>query len=617
MVIDKGYERKNRLVLMIICCLLILSFFGCDNDNCDDRNNTQNSITHHEHDFAQDPSRVATTDDVVIINLEHQDTDMSDVHEHDSHITGIDHIPISFPEDVSHKFLVEHKQEEDAYFVLLLDEADNEILRLDREYPTVTQDIPESTYTLEIHHGGGIDEAYTLFVRPGSTWIGKDCPGCDLHGVDLSNADLSGADLSGADLSEANLTGADLSEANLTGADLSGADLSGADLSGADLSGADLSGARLGGAIWTDGSECYYRSLTGECFNFTYNKVPDTGQTTSYTSTFGEDSDYSINPKSYAKLDSKGFILDPSATSWSMVLDRVTGLIWENKTDNSSIHDGERNFSWGEAQSTFIKSLNNSEFGGYTDWRLPTVMELSTLVNWDRIEPSINEDFFLNTASENPADDDPENSGDYDFPTSNYWSSNKVVGSWEDCVDFYVWEVYFFRGGFDYYTLSYDDHSQWRCDYDREGYVRAVRGRQFVSDFLDNKDGTITDVNTGLMWQKATVTAWTWFSALDYCEQLTLAGYTDWRLPNINELHSLIDYTRSNPAIDVNAFPDTHTDDSVTVTNTYYWSSTTVVNENGSAWGVTFGPNDGNVPEVHPVPKNMPSLSIKAVRRGN
>ena len=67
--------------------------------------------------------------------------------------------------------------------------------------------------------------------------------------------------------------------------------------------------------------------------------VPDTGQTEFYTDTFGEDSDYLINPPSYAKLDACGNPLLYTATSWVMVRDNVTGLIWEVKTDDGSVHD--------------------------------------------------------------------------------------------------------------------------------------------------------------------------------------------------------------------------------------------------------------------------------------
>jgi len=80
--------------------------------------------------------------------------------------------------------------------------------------------------------------------------------------------------------------------------------------------------------------------------------VPDTGQTQSYTDTFGEDSDYLINPPSYTKLDSQGNPLPDSATEWVMVRDNMTGLIWEVKQnqdgvkDYSNPHDADNTFTW-------------------------------------------------------------------------------------------------------------------------------------------------------------------------------------------------------------------------------------------------------------------------------
>jgi len=74
-------------------------------------------------------------------------------------------------------------------------------------------------------------------------------------------------------------------------------------------------------------------------------RIPDTGQTTSYTDTFGEDSDYLINPPSYIKMDAQANYLPDSATSWAMVRDNVTGLIWEVKTDDGSIHDKDNTYT--------------------------------------------------------------------------------------------------------------------------------------------------------------------------------------------------------------------------------------------------------------------------------
>ena len=101
-----------------------------------------------------------------------------------------------------------------------------------------------------------------------------------------------------------------------------------------------------------------------------------------------------------------------------------------------------------------------------------------------------------------------------------------------------------------------------------------------AGDFTDNGDGTVTDDNTGLMWQKEDDdTRRNWEAAISYCEDnLSLGGYTDWRLPNIKELESITDYTLYDPAIDTNFFPGTYS---------RYWSSTTYAYNSSYAWKVT------------------------------
>ena len=118
-----------------------------------------------------------------------------------------------------------------------------------------------------------------------------------------------------------------------------------------------------------------------------------------------------------------------------------------------------------------------------------------------------------------------------------------------------AWYVYFSYGYDSYGTRSYDD------------YVRCVRGDSAASAFTDNGDGTVTDGKTGLMWQQEDDgNIRNWEAALNYCESLTHAGASDWRLPNLKELSSIVDRGKYNPAIDTTYFPNTN--------SRWYWSST-------------------------------------------
>ncbi|MCD6430953.1 MAG: DUF1566 domain-containing protein [Deltaproteobacteria bacterium] len=107
---------------------------------------------------------------------------------------------------------------------------------------------------------------------------------------------------------------------------------------------------------------------------------------------------------------------------------------------------------------------------------------------------------------------------------------------------------------------------------------------------VDNGDGTVSDTETDLMWQQVAAGSMNWQNALDYCEDLVLpvGGYDDWRLPDRNELQSLVDYSYYAPAIydhNINSaskyFPG--------VLSYIYWSSTTSAGDTSSAWLVDFG----------------------------
>ncbi len=123
-------------------------------------------------------------------------------------------------------------------------------------------------------------------------------------------------------------------------------------------------------------------------------------------------------------------------------------------------------------------------------------------------------------------------------------------------------------------------------------FVRCVRGDAYaVNEFVDNGDGTVSDIATGLMWMQAdSGEGKDWENALASAENLEQAGYSDWRLPNVKELQSIVDYSGVYPAIDANFFQ-------VTDADAYFWTSTSAyfssVSEEAAkrywAWYVAFG----------------------------
>ncbi|MBF0235452.1 MAG: DUF1566 domain-containing protein, partial [Desulfamplus sp.] len=200
--------------------------------------------------------------------------------------------------------------------------------------------------------------------------------------------------------------------------------------------------------------------------------IPDTGQTKDYTKTFGEDSDYNLNPMSFTKMDIAGNDLPDNAVEWAMVRDNVTGLVWEAKQakdytpDYSNIHDSDNTYTWydpnpdtnggvagidgGEINPDtldFINALNTKRFGGFTDWRMPTKQELNSILNFgnsDPYKPSVNIEYFKNTME------------------GYYWTATTFAEEPD-----IAWKV-------DFYTGADNFHS--KSDIGGSYHVRAVRG---------------------------------------------------------------------------------------------------------------------------------------------
>ncbi|MBS3758528.1 MAG: DUF1566 domain-containing protein [Desulfobacterales bacterium] len=290
----------------------------------------------------------------------------------------------------------------------------------------------------------------------------------------------------------------------------------------------------------------------------------------------------SVNPMSFTKLDSSGNVLPDSSSEWAMVRDNVTGLIWEVKQDKNEAqnyanpHDADNKYTWydpnpetnggiaGEENEPntldFITELNNANFGGYSDWRMPSREELRSIVDYSIPYPGpcVDASFFPNTIA----------------PYCSYWSATTRASNPD-----YAWSMYFSSGNDDNGSKS-----------DSIMSVRAVRGGQpgSLDNLVINGNGTVTDTRAGLMWEQKTDDGgprdkddkYTWQEALDYCQDLSLADHGDWRLPTIKELGSLADLSIHNPAIDTTAFPNTIA--------SYYWSATACAGNPGYAWSMNF-----------------------------
>jgi hypothetical protein len=275
-------------------------------------------------------------------------------------------------------------------------------------------------------------------------------------------------------------------------------------------------------------------------------KLPDTGQTRCYqtVSPWAEipcdgtwqDGDYDINPMSFTD-NGDGTVTDDN-----------TGLMWQQEDDNQQ-------YNWYQATGTAHETHNSSnddvcgflEIGDYDDWRLPAKKELMTIIDYSIPYPGplIMTSIFPNT---NPG---------------RYWSATTDASNPD-----LAWSADFGIGGVNIYGYKSTNIL----------YVRCVRGNQNSQSLSDNGD-TVTDGRTGLEWQKGEVGSMTWGDALAYCEGLSLANSSNWRLPNAKELESISDDTRSGPAIDP-LFSSAYT--------SYYWTSTSNVYGPTYAWTVKF-----------------------------
>lgn len=265
---------------------------------------------------------------------------------------------------------------------------------------------------------------------------------------------------------------------------------------------------------------------------------------------YGQDAQYSGNQPSYTDNGD------------GTITDNVTGLMWEKDMGTKITY-----------AASFIKA-SNSNLGGHTDWRIPTIKELYSLANFTGRCFGDNAVYmFIDTNYFNqPIGNTSIGEREIDGQT---WSSTQYVGLIMS-GDTAVFGYNFVDGR----LKAYPKYKP-QTGAPNTMYFRMVRGNTAygINNYVDNGDGTITDNATGLMWQQSDDgNSRDWENALSYCENLTYAGHSDWRLPNAKELHSILDYTRSpqttnSPAIDSLFSSTSFNTPNGSPNYGYYWTS--------------------------------------------
>ncbi len=345
--------------------------------------------------------------------------------------------------------------------------------------------------------------------------------------------------------------------------------------------------------------------------DFTY-AIVDTGQTMFYGADsaisepaedeafYGQDAHYNGYQPSYA-ISSDGLT----------VHDKVTGLTWTQSPDlnGDGNIDANDKLTFAQAQAYADTMLNPLNFGGFSDWRLPGMKELYSLMDFNGADPAIG-----NTAGMRPFIDTTyfafgygdTGAGERDIDAQ-FWSSNAYVGD-----IFNRQSAAFGLNLADGRIKGYPTDGPVKMN-----YVYFVRGNTGygINHFADNGDGTVTDNATGLMWSQddsgngidtGARSGMDWEEALTWVQRRNVEnhlGYGDWRLPNAKEMQSIVDYYRApdvsgSAAIDPVFNVSEITNEGGEVDYPWFWTGTTHARSDGNGSAgvyVCFGRATGHV----------------------
>ncbi len=318
---------------------------------------------------------------------------------------------------------------------------------------------------------------------------------------------------------------------------------------------------------------------------------------------YGQDAQYTSNSASYTDNGD------------GTVTDNVTGLIWQKSadTDDDGDIDASDKLSF-EAAGMYCENLS---LAGQDDWQLPTIKQLYSLMDFYGVDPSGYES--TDTSGLTPFIDTEY----FEFAYGDTGGNERIIDSQYASSTLYVSEgfekllfgVNFADGRIKGYGLSlFGRDKTFSVACIRENYTYGV------NDFSDIGDGTIMDNATGLMWAQDDSGSdahdgLNWEEALAYVEEQNATnylGYSDWRLPNVKELQSILDYNRSpdttdSAAIDPLFNATSFTNEAGEIDYAFYWSGTTHANWTNNpgnagayvSFGRAMGYMDGQWSDVH------------------
>jgi hypothetical protein len=284
------------------------------------------------------------------------------------------------------------------------------------------------------------------------------------------------------------------------------------------------------GAICTGQTKCYNETEEIPC--------PNVGQ-----DFYGQDAQYldKCIPRSYTIS---------GTNPQEIVTDNNTDLQWQRTLPATYVGCTGGNpvgsiCKWQEA----VNYCENLVYGGYEDWRLPYIKEMESIIDYGIKGPAV-DDYFFNIVN-----------------LGWYWTSSTSSN-----ISTSAWGISLYSNS----TVNTSNKTE------AQMFVVCVRGNHFFeSNFEEtviNEKTIVTDKSTGLVWTKEYLSFsginLTWKHALEHCDGLNYAGFSDWRLPNISELISIVNYSKHDPASD---FPG--------IASFPYWTSSSNLSD---AWKVSF-----------------------------